>query len=130
MPGVGKFIHTTDRRIFRHELLLSMDMLLNVATLFSRIVRTGYLLRLALFFISKIAVKVNYRTMRILCVARQGMNWWLSYMLAQPVDFDLQVIFHFARSYFFTPFFGRINKQQNFSDSVHKNDSIDHLVTH
>ena len=31
---------------------------------------------------------------------RQFFNCWLEYVLSQPVDLDLSVMFHFLRSYF------------------------------
>lgn len=30
---------------------------------------------------------------------RQCINWWLGYVLSQPVDIDLSVLFYFARCY-------------------------------
>jgi hypothetical protein len=36
---------------------------------------------------------------KILSLTRQCVNWWLGYVLSQPVDIDLSVIMQFARNY-------------------------------
>ena len=42
--------------------------------------------------------------------AEQGLNWYLSYTTAQPIDFDLAIIALFAMQYFGLNHFININQ--------------------
>lgn len=54
----------------------------------------------------------------IASLTRQFLNCWLEYVLSQPVDMDVSVMFYFLRSYFGLPLMFTVLKRNDSIDST------------